>query len=85
MGTEEVVLGDVVGFRLDGVTVICLVFPGLGVGAKVSLVMRCRTSKLVFPGYSPCTNLLFLSVSLLLPSTLTTICSWGLTSITTPV
>ena len=40
---------------------------------------------LVFLGSSSCTNLMFISVSLWLPSTLTTMCSCGLTSITTPV
>ena len=70
---------------MDGVTAICLVFPSLGVSAEVSLVIRWQSSELVFPVSSSRTNLLFLSVSLLFPSTLTAICSWGLTSITTPV
>ena len=51
----------------------------------LELVMRCWSSRLVILGSSSRTNLLFLSVSLLLLSTLTTICSWGLTSTTTPV
>ena len=49
------------------------------------LELRCWSSKLVFLGSSSLTNLLFLRVKLLVPFTLITSCSWGLTSATTPV
>ena len=67
---------------------LCLVFFFLPAtetgGGSVSDTMG-WSSKLVFLGSSSLTNLLFLSVNLLLPSTLITSCSWGLTSATTPV
>ena len=73
------------GVHVAAAVCLVLIFLGMRAGAGLVLVMRCWSSKLVFLGSSSRTNLLFLSFSLLLPSTLTTICSWGLTSTTTPV
>ena len=74
-----------IGVLAEAVCLVSYFFPVTGTGRGSVLVLRGWSSKLVFLGSSSLKNLLFLSVNLLLLSTLTTRCSWGLTSSTTPV
>ena len=85
------VIGDagggvhVIGVLVEGVCLVFFFFLVTGTSGGSLLFLWGWSSKLVFPGYSSLTNILLLSVNLLLPSILTTSCSWGLTSTTTPV